>query len=128
MSAVQIGIIGIAGVLLALQFKNGKTEYGIYISLAVSIVIFFSIADKLTIVVETIRTLSGYINIGTVYLSTLFKMIGITYIAEFSTAICKDAGYQTIASQIDVFSKLTILTLSMPILAALLETIHSFLA
>lgn len=127
MNAIQIGVTGIAGVLLAMQFKNGKTEYGMYISLGVSILIFLSIADRLSEVMETIHTLSTYLSIGNVYMSTLFKMIGITYISEFAAAICKDAGYQSIASQIDVFSKLTILALGMPILAALLETIQRFL-
>ncbi|MFP9036153.1 SpoIIIAC/SpoIIIAD family protein [Enterococcus faecalis] len=50
-----------------------------------------------------------------------------TYIAEFATGICKDAGYSTIGSQIEIFSKLTILALSMPILEALLVTIKEFL-
>lgn len=27
MSMLQIGILGVAGVLLALQFKSGKSEY-----------------------------------------------------------------------------------------------------
>ena len=58
----------------------------------------------------------------------MLKMIGITYIAEFSSGICRDAGYQTIASQIEIFSKLTILALGMPVLLALLETIQEFLA
>ena len=34
---------------------------------------------------------------------------------------------KTVASQIEIFSKLTILALGMPILLALLETIHAFL-
>ena len=57
----------------------------------------------------------------------MLKMIGITYISEFSSSICKDTGYQTIAVQIEVFSKLTILAMGMPILLALLETIQEFL-
>ena len=54
-------------------------------------------------------------------------MIGITYVAEFATGICKDAGYQTIANQIEIFTKLTILTFSMPVLEVLLLTIKDFL-
>ena len=61
------------------------------------------------------------------YISTLLKMLGVTYVAEFSSGICKDAGYQTIAGQIEIFSKITILVLSMPILVALLKTIQDFL-
>lgn len=47
--------------------------------------------------------------------------------SEFSAAICKDTGYQAIASQIEVFGKLTILAVSMPILLSLLETMKGFL-
>lgn len=127
MNMVQIGMIGVLGALLAIQFKGGKTEYGIYMSVAVSIVLFLCIVDRLEIFVRTIDEISRYISVDTGYLSTMLKMIGITYISEFSSSICKDTGYQTIAVQIEVFSKLTILAMGMPILLALLETIREFL-
>ena len=127
MNMVQIGMIGVLGALLAIQFKGGKTEYGIYMSVAVSIVLFLCIVDRLEIFVRTIDEISRYISVDTGYLSTMLKMIGITYISEFSSSICKDTGYQTIAVQIEVFSKLTILAMGLPILLALLETIPEFL-
>ena len=127
MNMVQIGMIGVLGALLAIQFKGGKTEYGIYMSVAVSIVLFLCIVDRLEIFVRTIDEISRYISVDTGYLSTMLKMIGITYISEFSSSICKNTGYQTIAVQIEVFSKLTILAMGMPILLALLETIQEFL-
>ena len=127
MNMVQIGMIGVLGALLAIQFKGGKTEYGIYMSVAVSIVLFLCIVDRLEIFVRTIDEISRYISVDTGYLSTMLKMIGITYISEFSSSICKDTGYQTIAVQIEVFSKLTIVAMGMPILLALLETIQEFL-
>ena len=127
MNMVQIGMIGVLGALLAIQFKGGKTEYGIYMSVAVSIVLFLCIVDRLEIFVRTIDEISRYISVDTGYLSMMLKMIGITYISEFSSSICKDTGYQTIAVQIEVFSKLTILAMGMPILLALLETIQEFL-
>ena len=127
MNMVQIGMIGVLGALLAIQFKGGKTEYGIYMSVAVSIVLFLCIVDRLEIFVRTIDEISRYISVDTGYLSTMLKMIGITYISEFSSSICKDTGYQTIAVQFEVFSKLTILAMGMPILLALLETIQEFL-
>lgn len=127
MSAIQIGIAGVIGVLLAVQFKSGKSEYGIYISAAVSLLIFFQIAGRLEIIVEAFRTISGMAVVDRAYIGILMKMVGITYLAEFSSAICKDAGYQTVAVQIEIFSKLTILALSLPVLEALLETIQTFL-
>ena len=128
MSMIQIGILGVAGTLLAVQFKNGKSEYGIYISVALSLVIFFGILGRLEIMIDAVKTIAGYINMDTAYLGTLIKMLGITYIAEFASDICKDAGYQTIDLQIEVFAKLAILVLSMPVLIALLNTIRDFLS
>jgi len=128
MNALQIGMIGVAGSLLALQFKSGKSEYGIYISIALSIIVFVGILGHLETLIETMRKIGTYINIDSIYISTLLKMVGITYVSEFSSSICKDAGYQTIASQIEIFGKLSVFVLSMPVLLALLDTVRGFLS
>ena len=128
MDVIQIGILGVAGALLAVQFKSGKTEYGIYISLALSLFIFFAVVSRLKILVDLLAQIGAYIQMDAAYTGTLLKMLGITYVAEFSSAICKDAGYQTIAVQIEIFAKLAILVLSMPVLMALLSAIRNFLA
>lgn len=128
MSIVQAGVLGVMGALLAVQFKNGKTEYGIYMSVAISVFIFLSIVGRLEEIINTIRQISGHINMDTSYIATLIKMLGVTYIAEFTSGICRDTGYQTIASQIEIFGKLTILVMSLPVLLALLQTIQEFLS
>ena len=128
MNMVQAGIIGVAGVLLAVRFKRGKAEYGIYISIALSLLIFFGILGQIRAVIRMVETIGTYISMDTVYIGTLLKMLGITYIAEFSSSICKDAGYQTIAGQIEIFGKLAVLVLSMPILMALLDAVKGFLS
>lgn len=127
MSIIQMAGVGVVGTLLALQFKNGKNEYAIYTVIAVSLVLFYGMKDKLELIQDTVSTISSLVNINMDYVAILLKMIGITYVAEFATGICKDAGYQTIASQIEIFAKLTILTFSMPVLEALLLTIKDFL-
>ena len=47
MNVMQIGIVGVIGALLAIQFKGGKAEYGIFMSVAVSIFLFACIIDRL---------------------------------------------------------------------------------
>ena len=128
MSVIQIGIIGVIGAVLAIQLKGGKAEYGIYVGMAVSVILFSFIIDRLGVFVSTVEELVSYIDMDAGYLATMLKMIGITYIAEFSSGICRDAGYQTIAGQIEIFGKLTILALGMPVLLALLETIRECLS
>lgn len=127
MDIIQIGVIGVVGALLAIQFKSGKNEYSIYISMAVSLLIFFFIFSEMKIFVELIREIGGYMNLHTSYIGTLLKMLGITYVSEFASAICRDAGYQSVSGQIEIFAKLFILGLSVPIILSLLEVIREFL-
>ena len=107
--------------------KQEKAEVGIFLCIAISLFIFWSLADHLKLLVNTIQEIGDFIKIDSSYITTLIKMLGITYLAEFSSGICKDAGYQTIAVQIEMFGKITILVLSLPILLALLRTIQEFL-
>ena len=127
MNIKHIGILSVAGVLLALQIKTGRVEYGIYITLAVGLCIFAGIADNLSLILEITGLMKEILGENGIYVEVLIKMLGITYVAEFSAGICRDAGYQTVAAQIEIFAKIMILALSMPILLALLKTIRTFL-
>lgn len=127
MNIIQVGILGVVGILLAIQLKQEKAGLAVCLSIGISILIFWGIFDSLQLVVHTIKGISTYIQIDNSYIMTLIKMLGITYIAEFASGLCKDAGYQAIATQIELFGKLTILVLSLPILLALLRTIQEFL-
>ena len=127
MDVIQVAALAVAGVLLAVQFKSGKAEYGIYLGAALSILIFFQILGKLNVILEVIKTIGEFLPLNKIFAGTLLKMLGITYVAEFSASICQDAGYQTIARQIEILGKLTILVMSMPIFLALLQTIREFL-
>jgi len=125
---LQISIFAIVAVLLAVQLKGVKPEYSIYISFAAGVIIIFFGIRKLETVVDTITVIQSYIPLDTVYMGTLIKMIGITYLTEFSSGICKDTGYQSVAGQIEVFGKLSILAVSMPVVTALLETVRDLLS
>ena len=127
MNSIQIALFGVVGTLLALQFKSGKSEYGIYVSLAVSLFLFICMLSRLEIFVRTVKKIADYIKLDAGQMSILLKMAGVTYVAEFASGICKDAGYQNIAVQIEIFTKLTILAIGMPVLLALLELIGDFL-
>lgn len=127
MEIIRISVIGVAGIFLAMLVKEVRPEYAFYITMGAGVAILFFSVGKLSYLFEAIKEIQTYIPIETTYLNILLKMIGITYIGQFSAGICKDAGYQAVADQIQVFGKLAVLAVSMPVLTALLETIHEFL-
>lgn len=127
MEVVKIVMIGITGVLLALFLKESKPEYSVYLSFAVGICILGYAVEKLSYLFESIKKIQEFLPVDEKYVLVLLKMTGVTYVGQFSSSICKDAGYAAIAGQIELFVKLYLMVLSLPVLLALVETIHNFL-
>ena len=124
MTIQKAAAAGVCAALIALQFKGGKTEYGIYVSIAAGLLLAAGILGKLDTVLATVREIGSFLQIEGSYLGVLLKMLGITYVAEFASGICKDAGFGSLGTQIEIFGKLSILAISTPILLALLETLE----
>lgn len=122
----RIIVIALLGVILAMFLKTQKPEYSVFISLCIASLILFCVLGLFTSAKDQLSRLSSYLTKDNQYFGLLFKMIGITYLSEFCSGICKDAGYQAIGSQIEVFGKLTILLAGLPILMTLIETIQGF--
>lgn len=128
MEVVRIVMLGMTAVLLGLFLKGTRPEYSVYLSLAAAVLIFFFMTDKLAYLFSSVMKIQSYLPLDIEYLGTLLKIIGITYIGQFSSGICKDAGYGSIGTQIEIFTKLYIMVLSIPVLLALMEAIHGFLS
>ncbi len=124
---LKIAMLGIAGILTALFLKEVRPSYTVFISMATCLLIFFYAVSRLSYLADMLVNLKSYVAIQDSYLTSLLKIVGITYIADFSANLCRDAGYSAIAGQIEFFGKISILTISAPVVLALLDTISGFL-
>ncbi len=124
---VKVGIIGILGILTAIQFKSVKPEYSTYIGVALGLLIFGYTVQQLRTMISSLSWLKDLFEGSGGYLTILMKVIGITYLCEFSAGICKDAGYGAIAEQIEVLGKLSVMFAGLPILLAVVEQIQGYM-
>ncbi|NLG04576.1 MAG: stage III sporulation protein AD, partial [Clostridia bacterium] len=115
MELFMICTISILGTVLALHLKTQRPEYSAYIAIITALIILVAVISRLS---EVYKSFSAFqlkiLNRSTI--SILIKIISLTYLADFASNVCKDAGYSGISGQIDVFGKLTVLVLSLPIL------------
>lgn len=124
MDMVKAGMIGVVGVLFAVSLKSYKAEYGIYVALAVCLVILEYITRYFMQILSGMEQLRGYLRENYSYLALLLKAVGATYACEFCAGICKDAGYGGVAGQVEMLGKLYILSMGMPVLLSLMESIQ----
>ena len=95
---IKIALLGIAGVLFAIQFRQQRPEYTLLIGFALSVLVFSYVLGLTGQLLEEFAGLQQYLGDAKGYLGILMKVVGITYLCEFSAGICKDAGYGAVDS------------------------------
>ena len=127
MSIIKVAVIGIVSVLLGLPFKTIKSEYGTMVVLVAAICIFFFGITRVNRIIEAVNLVKSGLGISGSYIQMLLKIVGISYICEFSSDICKDSGYSALSNQIHIFGKLSILVISAPVFLKLFDVIGGML-
>lgn len=124
-----IKIIGFSftALFLYLIFKDKRNDLATLISLVSGIVVFSLILTKLSEIVYFVKDIANKANIDMVYIGIVVKILGISYLATFCSEICKDAGATSIGSKVEFSAKILILSLSIPILMAVLQSILQIL-
>ncbi len=79
--------------------------------------------DKIYEIIRLLEKIAQKGNVDTFYLETILKIIGIAYIADFAANITKDAGQGAMAAKVELAGKILILTMAIPIITVLIETI-----
>ena len=124
---VKIGLIGITAILLAMPLRKEKGEFALLIALVAGMIIFVYSLARMQTVIAFLMDLIETLPIDAAYLIPLFKMLGITYVAEFAASFCRESGYSSVAGQMELFAKLSIVALSIPELKYLLDVLENFL-
>ena len=127
MEIIKIIGIGLCALIIIIVLKQYKPEFAIYISiLAGAIILAMSVAN-ISGVINIMKDISSKANINSQFLGIILKITGIAILTEFAISICKDSGETAIANKIDIGGKAIIITISLPIISSLLETILKIL-
>lgn len=122
---ITCGII--IGVLFALKLKQINSPLWIYLSICLSLFVLLYIINRIGFIFDYLSRIMDDIGLEEGYFQILIKIIGISYLCEFTSNICKESGFLSVAGQIEIGGKLTMMFMSMPILMAIIETITSVL-
>ena len=79
---IKIALLGITGVLFAIQFRQQRPEYALLIGFALSILVFSFVCRMAGNLLEEFRGLQQYLGDSKGYLGILMKVVGITYLCD----------------------------------------------
>lgn len=127
MDIIKIIGIGLTALVIIIVVRQYKPEFTLYISLLAGALILLFIMQKLEGIIDLLTTLSNKTAINNEFLTLLIKITGIAFLTEFAVSICKDSGESAIANKVDIGGKVIIVSISIPIISSLLETVIEIL-
>lgn len=123
MEIIQIVGLGFVVTLLILTIKRERPEIAVQLSLTLATIIFLIVLTKINVILNLFRDMADKANISQMYLNTILKIIGISYITEFGAQVCRDAGEGAVASKIEFAGKVLVMVMAVPIIALVMDTI-----
>lgn len=127
MGIFKIIFIAFLGTIFCVVLKETRKDIAIIVALATVVIIMSFGINYISQIVEVIKELANKAGLPDNFLSIILKIIGIAYIVEFASDICKDSGQEAISSKIQFAGKCIILTLGMTIIGNFVDVINKLI-
>lgn len=126
---IILKIIGIslAGAVLSLLIKRQRPELAIAIPMLTAAVVLTICVPYLTEVIDGFSELADASGVTLPHMQIVLRIIGIAYICQFASDICRDAGEISIAAKIELGGKIIIIAVSMPVINDLLALVNDII-
>jgi stage III sporulation protein AD len=123
MLLAKIIFIAVITVILSITISKFNPEFKVYITAIFGILVVYILFRELrTYVLEIVNLFTRY-NLKTEYFSTILKIVGIAYICDFISLLCKDLSYESVGKKVEIAGKIIILIYSIDVIKIFLDQI-----
>ena len=119
--------IGITGAILSLLVKQYRPDFAIALPILTAVAIFVLCVPYIETGLKALSDITDMSGIDMDKAGIVIKIIGGSYIFQFASDICVDAGERSVASKIELSGKLVIIAMSMPIIYRLLDLVKDII-
>ncbi len=120
--------LALAGLLTSLLLKqSGLPPLAFILQLALGVLIIWRLLPLLDEVLQVFRRVADEAGLNQLYLSVLLKIIAVSYVAEFASGLCRDAGESALAAKVELAAKVVVLLLAVPIVVNILDSVVNIL-
>jgi stage III sporulation protein AD len=127
MDIFQIAAIAIIGTILAITVKPYRAEIAVLISVGTGVLILLQIIGSVSGIFSEFYSLIAKSGVDLSYFTLIVKIIGIAYVTQLASEICKDAGQGAVALKVELAGKALVMLMTMPVLSQFLQVIIEIL-
>ncbi len=125
MSIVAVILVTLFMTLLLKQSKIPVIST--VIALVVGAYVLLEIFPYISYVFDIFTELASQTSLNNLYLDIILKVLAVSYVAEFVSSLCKDAGEGSLAGKVDFSAKVVVMVLATPIIVNILDSVVSIL-
>lgn len=124
---LRLAAIGIVGAILAVTVQQQKKELALVLTVAAGALLLWEASQYLQKILEGLKQMAAEAGLASDHIKLLLKLMAISYVVEFGSEVCKDAGQQSLAAKIQLGGKLMMAALALPIFQSLMEVVTELL-
>lgn len=115
---------GITAAATAVVLRRFGGEFGLFVSLAASIMILYAVVTSITPVVELMNELSDEVGAQSQYILIMMKALAVCIVTRLASECCRDSGEGAIATKLEFAGKTAVLLTAVPLFRTILDIIR----
>lgn len=123
MLLAKIIFIALITVILGITISNFNKEFKIHITVIFGVLVMLLLFKELKGYIQEFIDIFVRYNIKIEYFATILKIVGIAYVCDFISLLCKDLNYESVGKKVEISGKLIILIYSIDVIKIFLDQI-----
>ena len=119
--------LGLVAAIMATLLRQHRPEFAILVSVGAGALILSGVLVGMLPIIAQIRAIFDGAAIPGQYAQILFKALGLCFVTQIACDACKDAGESAIAAKVELAGKISVLVLSLPLFAQVLDIVRLLL-
>lgn len=117
----------IAGAVFAVLLKQYCKEQSMLVSTGICIMVFAGAVSVISPILERLSMLFMQSGLSEGYIEIVFKSIAICFITQITSDLCRDSGESAIASAMELWGRVSIMIMSVPLIESIVNNIIEFI-
>lgn len=127
MNIISICVLAVVTVIILVTLRPKNSEIALMLGIACSVIILISVLSQMSGIISTVNSIVAASQISSNYIVILLKVIGICFVTEFAVNTCRDAGSQSLASNVSLAGKILVTVTALPLYSDIMNTILQLL-
>lgn len=123
MDIARVVAFAFISVVLIVVLRQERPEMAMLVGAAAGAILVLQMLVPLGQAVAALSDMAARAKVERFYLDTVLRVIGVAYLAEFGSQMCRDAGERALASKVELAGKALIMVLAVPVVIAVVEVV-----